>query len=260
MSRPGVVPDWATATDYAAGASPWSGQPNKSAPSGGKVLSGATPDTDLPAEEYNFVLNNHALWINCLAKATFGTNFLVRDDFSGSAIDTNNWISTNTGGGSGNTIIDDHASGGSGACQQVVTVSGGESSIKTVTMPIGTNDYIYGARIRYVSGGAASYRAGVQSGTTAEEAYFQPQTTTWFWVAGASSGDTGVALGTGYHNLEIRRLKSLGTLEFFIDGASVHSEANSVNIAAAYASADNVQGSATASTWAVDYALFWWDR
>ena len=64
VTRPTTAPDWATATDFAAGSDPWSGQPNKSAPSGGKVASGYVPGADDVAEEDNFILNNHGAWLN----------------------------------------------------------------------------------------------------------------------------------------------------------------------------------------------------
>lgn len=64
MTRPSVAPDWATNTNHAAGSDDWSGQPCKVQPSAGKVATGFIPDEGLPSEELNYILNNHAQWIN----------------------------------------------------------------------------------------------------------------------------------------------------------------------------------------------------
>lgn len=50
--KPGI-PRWATNALHAAGADPWSGQPNKVAPSAGKIATGRVPEERPPAEETN---------------------------------------------------------------------------------------------------------------------------------------------------------------------------------------------------------------
>src|SRR6185295_12739707 len=67
MRAPSDPPDWATDANYPAGSDPWSGTPTKSAPDAGKIATGFVPDTDQAAEEVNWILANHADWINYLA-------------------------------------------------------------------------------------------------------------------------------------------------------------------------------------------------
>ena len=72
MSKPSVLPDWATATNYTAGT--YSGQTNKSAPPAGNVSEGFNAGYGLPAEWLNYMLNNHALWINWLNQASLSAS------------------------------------------------------------------------------------------------------------------------------------------------------------------------------------------
>lgn len=65
MSRPSTLPDWATNANYGAGARPWNGQPNKNAPSAGVIAEGFDPENPLYADFVNWIINNHALWIDC---------------------------------------------------------------------------------------------------------------------------------------------------------------------------------------------------
>lgn len=55
MARPTATPTFATAATYPAGASPWSAQPPRVAPSGAVLAQGLTPQTDLPAEYVNYL-------------------------------------------------------------------------------------------------------------------------------------------------------------------------------------------------------------
>jgi len=52
--RPGPIP-WATNANHAAGADPWSAQPNKIPPAAGKIATGRVPEELPPAEETNYV-------------------------------------------------------------------------------------------------------------------------------------------------------------------------------------------------------------
>lgn len=65
MTRPTVAPDFATDTNYPAGADPWSAQPNKISP-GGIVATGFIPATFLDTSHVNFEMNNHGQWLNYL--------------------------------------------------------------------------------------------------------------------------------------------------------------------------------------------------
>lgn len=64
MSRPSVLPDWASNSTYGAGARPWNGQPNKTQPSAGVLAEGFDPENPLYADFVNWVLNNHGAWID----------------------------------------------------------------------------------------------------------------------------------------------------------------------------------------------------
>ncbi len=68
MTRPSVLADWATATNYSAGT--YSGQTNKSAPPPGNVAEGFNAGYGLPIEWLNYMLNNHGSWINYLDTAS----------------------------------------------------------------------------------------------------------------------------------------------------------------------------------------------
>lgn len=87
MSRPTVVPDWATDAAYTHG--PVIGQPNKAQPSSGEKAEGFIPTDPLFVDYLNFMLNNHAAWINFLDGAMGAGFFGLGTDgdlvFDGSA-------------------------------------------------------------------------------------------------------------------------------------------------------------------------------
>jgi hypothetical protein len=62
-TRPTTPAAWATSTTYPAGSLDWSGQNCKVQPSVGKQAQGITPNTDQPAEEFNWLWNLICLWI-----------------------------------------------------------------------------------------------------------------------------------------------------------------------------------------------------
>lgn len=73
MPRPSVLPDWATNANYGAG--PYPGNPNKAQPPSGIVQEGFDPSSQVPAEWLNWILNNHATWLDSLdlvAASLFG--------------------------------------------------------------------------------------------------------------------------------------------------------------------------------------------
>jgi len=74
-NRPTVAPDWATDVNHPAGSDDWSGQPNKVQPSAGKIAAGMQPDEDFFAEWFNWIENNHGLWINYLDSAIAASVF-----------------------------------------------------------------------------------------------------------------------------------------------------------------------------------------
>lgn len=87
MSRPSDLPDWATNANYSAGT--YSGQSTKSTPASGVVQNGFMGGYGAPAEWLNWVLNNHAAWLNYLdsdtATSVFGTGALGAAAFDGAS-------------------------------------------------------------------------------------------------------------------------------------------------------------------------------
>ena len=63
MARPTVSPDFATDTNFTAPGKAWDGQPTKVAP-GGIKTEGWEPQTPLAAQHINYMIGNHADWIN----------------------------------------------------------------------------------------------------------------------------------------------------------------------------------------------------
>lgn len=70
MSRPTVLPEWATDTDYPSGTDDWSSQPTKVEPSSGEKGTGFIPQDEMAADKLNFILGNHADWIVYLESIT----------------------------------------------------------------------------------------------------------------------------------------------------------------------------------------------
>jgi hypothetical protein len=99
MTRPVVPPDWATDATFPAGARPWNGQPNKTQPSSGKIGTGFLPENPQFADETNWILNNHAAWINyhdlLLAMGLFGSGVDGAADLDG--INTYPWATLTAG-------------------------------------------------------------------------------------------------------------------------------------------------------------------
>lgn len=62
--RPGgAVPVWATTASYPAGADPWSSTPTKVDPGSVLTLQGFAPNTRLPAQFMNWILNEMGVWL-----------------------------------------------------------------------------------------------------------------------------------------------------------------------------------------------------
>ncbi len=160
-SRPTFPPDWATDTDFPAGANPWNGQPNKvqpgAGPGTGTVTEGFDPAAALPAETLNYMLNNHGAWIsylsNCCAR--------VSDDFcaklaavgastTGTTPGTSIWEYT-TGVLCDFAIVDDHTNGGFGAAKCTPTTSAFSNFGSAVKIGVGTEDFAFRAKVRLTS-------------------------------------------------------------------------------------------------------------
>lgn len=228
--RPLVAPGWATDASYPAGIDPWSGQPNKSQPSAGKIGTGFIPNTDVAAEEVNYELNNVAGFSGYLDDSVSGFAFWVKDDFIGNppaAPNDDLWITTIVGAGSAVQINDDSAGGGLGALRQTVDAGGGEASIRTLPLPLGAVDFRISFRVRNVT--TTNIQIGMLSTVVGENAYFQVGPgANWHAVVGAVSTDTGVPWLATYQKLEV--IRSNGVVYFNIAGVLVYTVAFAVSI------------------------------
>jgi hypothetical protein len=186
-------------------------------------------------------------------RAGGGSPFQVNDEFLGDDLISHKWQQLVSGSGSALSVIDDNANGGSGALQQSVGSSGGDATIFTRNLNIGTANFgIYG-RVRAVT--AQSFKLGLVSATTAENAYFQHITGTWWWILGAGNGDTGVSVASTYQKLEIVRTN--GVASFRIDGTEYHSGAMSTSIAAGILTSECSVGSVAAAEFRLDKLSMW---
>lgn len=171
--------------------------------------------TQIPAGDMNQLQDDDVL----LSSAQLGSALLVVDDFTGSALSTGIWNSP-TG-----SLVDDTASGGCGTVQ-LSDSGGGAQAFSTNNLKIGTSDFRLAARIRVVSMGGASSLITLQmqysSAAGALQFFARGGGTNWQAVVdGGADHDTGVAFGTTYQKLEIRRVS--GVVTFYIDGTSVYS-------------------------------------
>ena len=250
MSRPTVVPSWATNNNFSSG--PYPGQPTKADPGSGMRAEGFDPAAFLAAEHLNFLVGNHGDWINHHDNMLVGSGFYMYDDFMGSAIDTGRWNTISAGA----TVGDDSSSDGFGALILTATVGNTGPSALTNGAAVATREFYYSARVRTPTynptGGFLLF--GAIGGVTT---YFKTHSGGNWFAEAAAAHDSGVAASSTYQFLEIYRRS--GTLYFAIDGTVVYSEANSSDLGvqslgaeASYVSANN--------TLKVDAMKFWIGR
>src|SRR5687768_16229982 len=70
MPRPSTVPSWATDATSPAGGDPWSGEPTRIEPDAGEKAAGFTPETEPPAEWFNWAIGFGFDWITHFAALT----------------------------------------------------------------------------------------------------------------------------------------------------------------------------------------------
>ena len=81
MARPTTpVLDWATDTNYAAGASPWSGNPTKIAPPSGLTATGFVPSDPVAAQHMNSVIAQMRDWLAYLEEQTADPDMWMMHD------------------------------------------------------------------------------------------------------------------------------------------------------------------------------------
>jgi hypothetical protein len=265
MNRPSGSPLWATDAAYAAGADPWSGQNNKSIPSGGKVGSGATPATDLPAEEYNYMLNNHGQWAAALDSNAAGSNAAFNDEFlytTNTALQTV-WTANNP---TFTTIVDDSANGGFGVCKLSSGAGAGANCDIALlhNVPYGSKDWVMAARVRNSASGATNiFQFGMINGPCFGGGGSSPN-----WNM-ANSDTSFLAVSSvawnaaSYTNLQIQKVGT--TVTWYINGALVAT--NTFNPFASYTDAFTFlnddpagMGASIQSLWWLDAAKLWIGR
>ncbi len=229
MSRPADAPEWASDVNYGAGADPWSATPTKVEPTDGEKDAGATPLTGFGAQQLNWLLNNHANFLNYLESCIFGGDFQLKDHFYKAALDTAIWTAFSSGGSSDPAIAADGAADGIGAVHPL-TAGSGTSSITSAAARVGTNDFGIGSRVRVASSAAiAAFIANndILLNGGGFEFGFKTGATNWFASTGGTDTDTGTAWAATYQDLKAFRVG--GVAYFFINGVLEHSAANVVN-------------------------------
>lgn len=231
MTRPLISPVWATDTNYPAGSDEWSATPTKVAPSGGKVGTGVVPDTDFPAQEYNYMVGNHGAWLDHLDGLLMRPDFYLHDDFCGVAVDTGKWVLTGSPSSGANIVL-----GVFGATALLANGGTPTMSVATSDLPVGTGDFRFVARVMASpSGAGGTIHVGFhETATPTNSCTFSPNSSTGYWDINYPTGlslSTGVVYLNSLQFLECRRLA--GTLQFLIDGAIVLSVADATNIAQA---------------------------
>lgn len=263
MSRPDELPAWATDPNYPAGSKAWSSQPTKIAPTSGQKAQGAEPQVGFGAQQLNWLLNNHARWLDILASAVLGKGFYFKDEFGGD----------NSSGSLRHTW--DVLTGGSGVEPAFVPVdtdgygvvalelTGAGTSALSIATAVGTKNFLFCARIKRVStaGAASAMSVGLFDigGSSANDCLFRSTAGgNWFTHKGATAADSGVAASTSYQWLEVERRD--GTVQWRIDGTVVLETSFPDDLTAPYVALYLSDATANAAKFHVDTALCWIDR
>jgi len=157
MSRPTVSPDWATNANFAAGVNPWNGQANKVQPSSGITAEGFVPQTMLPAEHVNYLLNNHGGWIDYLDGILQGLVGIFHEHFDNAipatTVDPINTKFFSAGGGSSNLTFQNYGvvqeASTFGVLQHLATANGASQVLwRGPSLYVGTGDFILTMKAR----------------------------------------------------------------------------------------------------------------
>jgi hypothetical protein len=256
------VPEWSSDATYPAGSDPWSATDTKIEPTTGEVEAGATPKTGFGAQQFNWLLNNHASALIWLMKAVTGQAILVQDEFTGDPGDTvpdTIWEATNAAAGVLPAYIDDSAAGASGSAAFVLSNAG--SSRLNAKIVVGTSDFYVRCRVRRATstGSAEVITVGFWGAGAFPDVYFRSTSGgNWFAKRGGSTTDTGIAADTDYHWLEIERRD--GEVEFRIDGVIEYSGTFADDLDISDAGVYVVDATANACEYRVDCVTFIVDR
>ncbi len=228
MSRPTDAPEWASDASYPAGTDAWSATDTKIEPTSGEKGTGATPQTGFGAQQFNWLLNNLAEWVNHLDSINVGAGFLQSDEFLAATL-SDMWTSlTNVTAGS-----DDAADDGFGTAHIVYagTDVGGIQGARR--FPLFTRDWMFYARVRVLSWTASTLELGLSPAGGGHWTGFKSTTASPTWKASADyvggETDTSVASNGGvYQEMVMVYDSDSGDLKFYIDGALEHTESSAV--------------------------------
>ena len=249
---PVVAPDWATDANYPAGSDPWSGHVTKSAPSAGKVGTGLVPDTDLAAEEFNYVLANHGQYIAAEQGMLIGRGFHFSDDFMNSTIQ--NWWDA-----AGATPS--FASGSYGLCTLVG--AGAYLNLQQVSAAeLGTATDFYlemlAKNITITTWFGVGFDPTTPVAVAGSIIFKAAAPGHWFYnINNGGDVDTGVLTTATYQRITMRR--DSGTIGLYIDNVLVHSTSSSVNIGSSNGGLGiGLTGGGTSAL--LDYVKMWANR
>ena len=266
MAAPVVLPDWASGTNYTSG--PTSGNPNKSQPSAGMVTEGFEPKAPLAAEHLNYLLNNHAAWIDYLytldpptnvrIDGIIGRNALLYDDFTGDTVDQGIWKAPTINV----ALFDDSAGGAFGALRIDAITTGGARFIKTENLHIGTADFRLTFIVRDTSGGGGAILAGLASSTAAftlqlEQRNINASPANWYVKVGTigTGIDTGIAVTVGYQYLEF--IRTAGVVKTYINGVLVNTAAYAGTVVPANIIMQSNDSGGGSGYFFIDMVKFW---
>lgn len=282
ITRPTIAPEFATDTLYPAGASPWSGQPNKVTPAG-IIATGFIPDTFMASDHMNYELSNYGNWLKYLDSAgrrSFINATWMTVTGSGAAFQCGGFNTVATGT-AGISFVDGGAT--YDAPTALVTVAGAGDAMyiaaqKGVQFPtffageytadIGMSSALAANALNLTAGLASA----VPLGATPTCAAFEVLTTeaNWFCVTGTGAArtrtDSGVAKTTAVVSLVVRIYGATfdtGGLrvEFYINGTLVATTTTNIGQTTAEFPLVNIISTAgTANTVSVGNVAFAWSR
>ncbi len=218
--------------------------------------------SQVPAETMN-TLQDLAI-IN--DKIRTGQGFLFQDEFL-TGIDTAPWDLANTGTGATPTWLSDNADDGRGAVQFATSGSGaGTTTLDSIVMPIGTNDFSLYMRIRKEAGsGFTVSRYGLFSSTATKKTHFEIVNAAAEWLVVENSA-TAVPVGSPteliatdqtYQKLQI--IRTAGVISFLVDGVVTYTNANTVDLSDSYIHLAHGTYSGGAADVRIDKVALWID-
>lgn len=262
MSRPTTAPEWASDTNFPAGTDAWSATATKLEPTSGEKGTGAIPQTGFGAQKLNWLLANKADWINHLESVITGAGMLLRDDFTGTAIDTGKWETTAAGAAT-IAIFDDSAAGGYGSIRLTAGATAVDiAKLRTANLGITTGDFIFRVRVKGSDVQSSTFEYGFMHDSAAAKQIYVKEVAgpnIDLYVGAASAYGSGDGLDSAVYK-DIIVLRISGTLYYYAsDGTLLYSAANATDLSGSrfQVKMTGNGGSAGTSEIEVDMAMAW---